>query len=284
MAGSSTVAATGSALTSGTRPDNTDFVFYLDANQHLNVLQWDGNAWTNQDVTVASGATNIVAAGSSLASIAKANGTVHAFYLGGDQHVYQIFWTTSRWVNQDLTATVVNNSALAASGSSLASSTRSDNTDYVSYLDVNQHLNMLIWDGSTWTNKDITVASSALNTATAGSSLTSVAKTNGTLHVFYLGTDHHVYQIFGIGTNWSTEDVTASSQTTVAAGSGTALTSVTGPDNSDYVVYLGGNQHVNMLLWDGAAWNNFDLSAQSNATNISMFQSPMVTILGDPTF
>src|SRR6185437_7143403 len=65
-------------------------LYYLGTNQHIYCLFVSGTTWQNQDLTAATGST-LAAAGTKLAVSVLADGTTRLFYLGTNQHVYQLF-------------------------------------------------------------------------------------------------------------------------------------------------------------------------------------------------
>jgi hypothetical protein len=218
-----TLAASGSALaaTQGS-VNNNRHIIYLGTNSHVYQLWFNGPAasWANQDLTAGTGNT-LAASGSALAQFFDSFGGQHVVYLGRNQHVYQLFWddATGTWSNQDLTATTGN--TLAASGSPLTAflgrifSKNRDSEDII-YLGTNGHVYQLWFNPSSgsWTNQDLTTFPPTVGAlAASGSAITGFVDPNilaGGEHAFYLGTNHHIYQLYhdlGAGT-WSNQDLT----------------------------------------------------------------------------
>ena len=144
-------AASGSALTSFADSGNVEHVFYLNANSHVHQLYYNGS-WHDQDLTAITGAAP-AASGSDLTSFADRYGQ-HLAFLGGNQHVFQMYYN-GNWTSYDLTALA--GASLAASGSHLASYYRSDiNNENIDYLDSNGHVHRLVYNGSSWSDQDLT--------------------------------------------------------------------------------------------------------------------------------
>ena len=126
--------------------------------------------------------------------ILGAGNAIRSYYEGANQHVYSIYWnsSTSSWVNEDLTA--VTGNTPAAPGSALSDIVLADGSTHVFYLGTNQHVFQLLWiSGTGWSSQDLTAATG--NTLAAiGSSLSSLSDSN-VAHVFYLGSNQHVYQL-----------------------------------------------------------------------------------------
>src|SRR6266481_1555931 len=160
-----------------------------------------------------------VGPGSGLASLITPDGMPHVFYVGDSQHVFQLSWNSaSGWQSQDLTA--LTGATLAASGSALTSVLQGSISN-VFYLDSTGHVQHLSLNGSSWSTEDLTsLTSGAL--ALAGSPVSSIgATTDGMLHVFYVGTNHHIYRIYWPPTGFTSQDFTALTLgPPVASGSG----------------------------------------------------------------
>ncbi|HKF23372.1 MAG TPA: hypothetical protein VKE93_17500, partial [Candidatus Angelobacter sp.] len=231
-------------------------------------------AWSNTDLTAATG-SSLAAAGSSLAAFyAKSAGIEHVAYLGTNGHVNFLSFdsSSSTWKFTDPTAATGN--TLAAPGSALAlyedASSLPANLDVV-YLGTNQHVYQLSLNGATaaWSNQDLT-ALTGNTLAASGSALAAtpgVVNNNG--HIIYLGTNAHVYQLwFKASTaSWANQDLTAATGNTLAE-TGSALAQFFDSFGGQHVVYLGRNQHVYQLFWDDAtgAWSNQDLTAATGNT------------------
>jgi hypothetical protein len=134
------------------------YIAYVDTNQHINQMVWTGAAWVNQDLTAAGGSAALAATGSALANLADGNGP-HIIYVDTVQHVNQLIWTGTAWVNQDLTAAAGSPVAVSA-GSGLAGVVDGSRVN-IAYIDSNQHLSQLLWTGTQWVNQDLTAASGA---------------------------------------------------------------------------------------------------------------------------
>ena len=94
---------------------------------------------------------------------------------------------------------------------------------HVYHLRTDQHVQELCGDGSTWQTQDLTTLTGAL-VAAAGSALSTFVDGAGGFHVYYLGTDQHVRELFFFNGAWTTSDDTAAAGAPNAAA-GSALTS-----------------------------------------------------------
>jgi hypothetical protein len=185
---------------------------------------------------------------------------VHILYPGSDRHVNQLIWTGAAWVNQDLTA-AAGNSAFTGWGTPLMTYSY-NGWRYIVYVDTNEHINQMVWTGTTWANQDLTAAAGDAALAATGSALTNLIDGNGP-HIIYVDTAWHVNQLMWTGVAWLNQDLTAAAGATVAAA-GSGLTSFVDGSRVN-IAYVGVNQHVNQLLWTGTQWVNQDLTAASGA-------------------
>jgi len=248
-------------------PDGQQHVFYIGANQHVyhTYSGNDGASWTLEDLTGLTGP--LASPGSALASFESAvDHQQHVFYLGSNQHVYQ-FYFGGGWLSEDVTASA--GAPLAAIGSALTGfEDVPDDQQHVFYLGANQHIYHMYfaWNPPGWSLEDLTgFTGGAL--ASPGSALVSFeAAADNQQHVFYFGSDQHVYQFYHAG-SWYPQDITASVTAPLAAV-GSALTGFEDvPDDQQDVFYIGPNQHIYRLYftWNPAGWNLQDLTGSTSA-------------------
>jgi hypothetical protein len=164
-----TLAASGSALAQFFDSFGGQHVVYLGRNQHVYQLYWNDatGAWSNQDLTAATGNT-LAASGSSLTAFlgrifSKNRDSEDVIYLGANGHVYQLWFNPSSasWTNQDLTAFPPTMGALAGAGSAITGFVDPNilaGGEHAFYLGTNQHLYQLYHDlgAGTWSNQDLT--------------------------------------------------------------------------------------------------------------------------------
>src|SRR5437660_7981161 len=120
--------------------------------------------------------------------------------------------------------------------------------------------------------------------AAPGSALASLGTVgDGLLHVFYLGTEQHVYRLFwNTGGTLQKQDLTAAAaitegQTALAAA-GSSLSAVLQNSNGMmHLSYLDANQHVNHM-WLNSVWGNLDLTALTG--NTAAASGSVLTSLG----
>ncbi len=168
---------------------------------------------------------------------------------------------------------------LAATGTAIASVAMSDGSSHDFYFDTNQHLCQMSWfSGSGWYDQDLTSMTEA-SLPLAGSSV-AAAVLSGVIHVFYQGTNLHIYDMNWTGSVWQNVDITA--LTGASAMSGTKMSTVlTGNPNSPMMFYEGTNQHLFTVYWNSSAnaWQNADLNALSGATTLMAIRASFGSVM-----
>src|SRR5215813_3666610 len=259
--------AAGSALTSMVDANGTIRLYFLDANQHLHETYCCGSAgWYDSDMVAVLG-FGTAASGSSLASTGSGLGSlVHVYYQGANQHLYHMSYNPSGggWSNQDVTAvtgtwscscSVVN---APAAGSALTSVVDSSGIARVYFLDSQQHINETYNRGSGWFNSDM-MAFLSIGPAAAGSALSSTGAAQGsTVHVFYQGSNQHLYRMY---LGWANQDITANTGS-VAPAAGSSLTSLVDGNGLIRTYFVDANQHVHET-WCCSSGNSFDTDMTS---------------------
>jgi thermitase len=143
----------------------------------------------------------------------------------------------------------------------------------VFYLGTDQHVHDLEWanNGQGWSSFDLTILAGA-PLAAANGGITSFLDTQSPDRVVaYVGSDQHVHDLewANNGQGWHTFDLTALTAG-VAVASGGAITSHLDKAYSGrFIFYVGSDQHVHDLQWNGQNWGNFDLTALTNGVAVA---------------
>ncbi len=252
----------------------TDNVFYLGTDEQAHVLTWSasGKPW-GEEASLDSTPGTAAALGSALSGHAALNSscTTHSeevFYLGTNQHVYERWrWSVNfdGWHSTDVTEA---NSAkpVAAIGSPLAGFYDcSAQIDAMFYVGTNQHLYELLFNTQAiWQSIDLTTTTGA-PTVASGSMLTADVNTENNPsveEVFFLDSNNHVQEISTYSTNpagWGRTaggnpngDLTSSTGAGLAFP-GTAMSvNVSTIDNTDHVFYVGQDENIHELWWNGS--------------------------------
>jgi hypothetical protein len=254
----------------------------------------NGTNWNQMDLTrMTNGPTNGPSASSPyprLASYADSHGE-HVFATDANNNVYQFFSTDGRsWRSESLGVQDVG-------GMSGYSATSTTTTDYLFYETSNQHVHMLASsNGTSFGDTDLSAASGATSIlAQYGTTFASFHDADGE-HVFYEGTDHHLYEI---SSSWQyfticgtfgcraypflssvNQDLTNQTNGTLVARIGTSLIDATG----ESVFYLGRDSHLHEAQNSSGAWFELDLTlaARGALPYASLQEGPAPTSLSNP--
>jgi hypothetical protein len=175
-------------------------------------------------------------------------------------HIHQLWYNGSIWQDQDLTALT---SSPGTFGTDQITSFRTANKDlHVFYTsnDSSQHIHQLFWNGSDWTDQDLSAKTGG---PMAGiRSLTGFAVGNDQ-YVFYISNaDDHVHELSFIK-HWVDQDLTALVDDGSTAEYSPMRAFVTKPDGNFHVAYIGNNSLGGGLLelsFNGTSWSNTDIT------------------------
>jgi len=157
-------------------------IFYV-SDQHVHQL-FLGSAnsakWVDQDLTATTNGPQ-VAPGSGLSGFVDSYGE-HAFYVGSDQYLHHLIFTSGNWSDHGLTA--LTTTTTTAATASAVSSFGDSYGDHAVYVGADQHVHQLYFDNSVWSDQDLTstatpVVESQVPQAANGSSLASLADAYG---------------------------------------------------------------------------------------------------------
>ena len=92
--------------------------------------------------------------------------------------------------------------------SALTSHTLGDNSQHVFFIGTDNHVHELFINGGSWKDNDLTNLAGAVLPIPA-SDLTGYRLSDNSQHVFFIGTDDHVHELFIAGAGWLDNDLTA---------------------------------------------------------------------------
>lgn len=258
-------------------------VFYTDSYQHIEGGVYKSGG-TFVDLTTLTGAPDPSSPSSPIVGFADASGD-HVFFEASNQHVYQLYYEESldEWTPvEDITT--ASGAPVAASGT-LMSAFSDTPGEHVIFLGTNNHVYQLYYNFSAheWGYGDLTSITGDIPAA-AGSPLSSYSDSNGE-HIFFLGTNQHVYQLWfeDSANKWvPVEDLTAAAGAPVAQ-SGSSLAAFDDDGSQDRVFYEGTNGHIYELFTKtGGTWVYGDLTSATGAaaavvgSPITAFPNPQV--------
>jgi hypothetical protein len=206
-AGAPTVAGTSLSghYKSGPGTFYSEEVFYLGANQHVYELwRWSKNfdGWHLTDVTEANGSKPVAAVGSPLAGFYDtAASTDVMFYLGTNQNLYELLFSTGAVWSGDMTTQT--GSLNAASTSKLAAHLNTNNggSDEVYFESGNQN----VFEFWAWSSSQTAFHENSFpfEYAAVGSPLATDMNGNAD-ELYYIGSDSNIFELF------SSADITTS--------------------------------------------------------------------------
>lgn len=265
------LAGTGSPLTSIIGTGNVIHVFYLDVSGDLAELYWlGGSSWHNDSpaVLAGDGGYNIclfASAFSSFMDFSNGHNFMYVYCLAGNG-IPEFYWDGGSAWHLDYPQ-VSAGAPLAAFGSKMTTFIDNSNNNSIRHVfyegNGNQNIYEMYYTGA-WHYDDPTSLAAGAPLAATGSALTSFLGTSSGMHVMYLGTNEHVYELHWTnGTVWSYFDATAASHG-VSAASGGALTSFQDLSGGARLYFLGTNSHIYELYWQSEpAASETDLTVAS---------------------
>jgi len=281
-----TETASGKPVAEGTSPAGyidtsaeTDNVFYIGTDSYVHHLNWSaGNPWT-EDGTLDSTTTPAAAPGSPLVGHlrhpANTGASDEIFYIGSNQHVDELWsWAgQERWLTSDLTA--ASGGPVAAVGSPLAGfydvAANVDAIFYIADVQTSQgsmpHVFELSFSSNGWQSIDLTAKTGA-PAACVGSALAAHLNTlSGSEEVYFLDSNGNVHEFWtwsSAPTGWYANNVTAASGDAPLAFPESPLTTdISTLDNTDHVFYVGTDQNVHEL-WFNGTWHYADDNTQTS--------------------
>ncbi len=258
-------APAGSAVTAfRTTPNNQLHVYYIDPNNHVHQLYFNGKSWSDGDLTAVTGAP--AATPSTISGFAIGN-LQYVFYTSDpDFHVHELYYNNSIWQDQDLTALTGGGTT---AGPVLGFPTVPNNQFHVFYQEISTlDLHELYFNGTSWTDADL---STIMGGITCGASWWSGFAINNLQHIFCQGPgtpnqNIDVFHIYYNNVTWVYEDVTSAAGTQ-SAGVGAAVAAFSLPCSNQLEVYTiaGTNLHFEHAFHTDGMWIGDDLTNRIGA-------------------
>jgi hypothetical protein len=278
-------------------------VIFVGVDFHVHYLAcpyyWDCSVaqnWVEQDMTYQAGGT---AAGmfSSLASFTDAFGE-HVFFSDGTQQLNQLS-SSNHW-NWTNTAFGVQSIGGLSGYSSLGEGNDASIVEARLFFETSdQHVHMLVsGNGGPFGNSDLTSLTGG-TLAKRGTGFTSFHDSSGE-HVFYLGADEHVYQLYGSLISyyicnpftricgpvsyirWANQDLTRQANGPLGVG---ALASFS-DSTAEHVFYIANDLQLHELQTGSAGWTDQDLSITARAIlpNSTTGLTGLSNVMGEQSF
>jgi hypothetical protein len=244
---------------------NSKHLYFIGTDNHVYELYFTaGTDWVFNDLTSLARAKQPTPT-SALAGHGFGDDSKHVFFIAIDNHVHELFIDGGgRWADNDLTTLAGVGAKPPTLTSALASHLLGDNSQHVFFIGTDNHVHELFIDGGTWADNDLTALAGAVS-PTPTSALTSYRLLgDDSQHVFFIGTDNHVHELFIAGAGWHDNNLT----TLAGAVPPTPTTHLTGyplGNNSQHVFFIGTDNHVHELDIAGAGWHDHDLTTLAGA-------------------
>jgi len=216
-----------------------------------------------------------VADGSLSAYVWAAQKTQHVVYNYVDSsnvfHPCELYYNGSWWFNN-----LTNIQGNSPSGYAW----EQDNTEHIIYYsnnDVGREIWELYYSENAWHNHSLTASVGDAPLALGSQPLTYVWKSQNTQHVFYVGNDSHVHELYFDG-SWHHNDLTNSVGDNPPAPTGGLTGFAFERENTQHVFYLGQDKNIHEFYYDGA-WHHNNLSVDAGfegfgnhiSTNLSAY-------------
>lgn len=253
-----------------TIPNDQLHVYYVDPNDHMRQLYYNGASWSDQDLTAL--ADGPPAQPFSVSGFAIGN-LQYVFYLSNPSfHVHELYYNNSTWQDQDLTALV---GGSLADGPLVAFATTVNNQFHVYYVDLfTLDLHQLYFNGTSWSDQDLTAIMGG--GAQCGGFWASGFAVKNEQHIFCDGTGTptvppDLLHIYYNNSTWVYEDLTLASGSQQPNGAGPAAFKVCTNQwevysvNGDHAV---NNDFTHLFHVDGM-WIGDDLTNRIGALNDS---------------
>lgn len=193
------------------RATSPDCIYYIDSNQNVDELRFNGSSWTLTNLMTATSATS--AATESRLTAHLWSNSDNVWYVGTDSHIHELayYGSPASWHTADVTSLA---SGPDADADSPLTSHVNGSSDNVFYVAAQGDIHELSFNGSTWTDTDITYASGAPQpTVTGADNLTGVV--NGFYDYedtfFVANGDINVITLTESNSTWSTYDINSTS-------------------------------------------------------------------------
>jgi hypothetical protein len=264
---------TGTALIGYWGSNTSQHVNFIGLDGHVHELYIaPGTGWVDNDLTKLA-AAEPPALQSGLSGYWR-DDRMHIFHFGADidNHVYQlrIFPGAPGWVWDDLTSLAGGTVPEVSRG--LHSYYGTDQSQHVNYVGSGNHIHELYRAAGAsptgWTDNDLTAMAGAVpphqNTA-----LASYWGADCSQHVFFLGTDCHLHELYmAPGTaGWVDNDLTKLSNAATTPIVNGAIAAIWNADSSQNVYYPGADGHIHEMFIcpGGPGWVDHDLTAVAHA-------------------
>lgn len=175
-------------------------------------------------------------------------------------HVHHLSYNNSNWQDQDLT--VLTHGAIGNSDDGIAAFYTTPNQQFhVFFVDTNLHVNQLYYNGTSWSDQDLTAQTGGPGAYAANVSGFAIGNLQ---YVFYLGIGQHIHELSYNNSDWTDQDITTLGNGVL--GNPVLVAFPTKPNNQFHVYYQDANAHdLHQLYFNGSSWSDSDLTSITGA-------------------
>ncbi|WP_188399918.1 hypothetical protein [Sporomusa sp. GT1] len=181
-------------------------IIFIDANNHIGQIVYDGTKLMYEDLTVAANAPTPQASSPLTSFASEYNKQQHIIFIDANNHIGQIVYGGTKLMYEDLT--VGADAPTPQVGSPLTSFMSEYNQQqHVIFIDANNHIGQIVYDGTKLTYEDLTAGAKGV-TPQAGSALIGFAsESNQQQYVFFVDANNYIGEIFYNGATLSYQDL-----------------------------------------------------------------------------
>ena len=140
-----------------------------------------------------------------------------------------------------------------------AFNTTPNNQFHIFYQDVSNNIHGLYFNGSLWSDGNMTAAIPGASALPYGSGISGFSIGNFQ-YVYFVGSDQHIHE-FSYVDNWVDTDVTERSRGATPKPIGKLVSYATSPNNQRHVYYVATDATIHQLYWNGIQWSDENLTS-----------------------
>lgn len=245
-----------------TTPNNQEHVYYFAGDGEfadVHQLFYNGANWSDEDLTAETGAPQ--ANPFSVAAFSVGN-YQYVYYIDLYHEVHQLLYNNSVWADTDLTQTAGGPQAV---GQLVAFTTTPAVHVFYNEAD-NSHVHQIFnTDGTNWQDQDLTVVTGG---PTAAGNRVSGFNIGNYQYIYLLDDTGHIHQFLYNNFNWTDEDLTALTKSTLSQG-GNSVAAFVIPDTKKLRVYVQAeNLHIlELASANNVKWSSIDLTKKTKASS-----------------
>jgi hypothetical protein len=251
-----------------TTPNNQMHVYYAGVDYHMHQLYPNGSgAWNNEHLTAETHAP--LAGGERVTGFSQGN-FQYVFYGDTNNHIHQLLFNNSNWSDSDITS--AGGAPLWGDVALSAITTTPNNQVHVYYGSDNGDIHQLFFNGSSWSDGDLTVATRARQVGLSNVAASSVGNYQ---YLFYISPQGDVHEMFYNNIGLVDVDLTAIDGAPIGWDFNLAALVVPGTQTFK-VYYLTGDSdaaHMTELTTsNNFNWTKADLTSLAGGPPVNLFQ------------